>query len=106
MADVLPQVTSVMVDILDELGEPELAAALPDQRFHGRCRCRPDCRFALTAPPGSSGTYMLWLESADETLGEADLDPDCSMVTAFNIDHVTLGLPPDWLDTADAAVLP
>lgn len=49
---------------------------------------------------------MLWLESADETLGEADLDPECSMVTAFNIDHVTLGLPSDWLDTADAAVLP
>jgi hypothetical protein len=106
MADLLPEITSLVVDILRDLGESELAARLPEQRFHGRCRCRADCTYAMSAPPGSSGTFMLWLELGGEILGEASLDPDCTMITNFTIDHLALGVSPDWLTTADAAITP
>lgn len=98
LADVLPGVTSHLIDILHGLGqpEPELAARLQRQSFHGRCRCRPGCEFALTAPRGSGGTFMLWLEVDGETIGEADLDPDGTRITAFTIvDHEGFA---DWLD--------
>jgi hypothetical protein len=102
MAQAMPEVTERLVDLLRDLGHHDLAAALPAQRFHGRCHCRPECRFALTAPQGASGSLMVWLEIVeDEPIGQASLHPHGYIVTSFEIDEPqALGLPPDWLERA------
>jgi hypothetical protein len=99
MATAFPEVTTRIIEILRGTGYPDLADPLPAQRFLGRCHCKPGCSFALTAPPGSSGSLMVWLEAAGETVGEASLDPAGQIVTDFYIgDPKTAGIPPDWLE--------
>ena len=99
MATALPEVTAGIVAVLHQMGHPELAEPLPSQRFYGRCRCKPGCAFALTAWPGSSGTYMTWLQLDGEIIGQASLDPDCRTITDFELDDPdALGIPANWLD--------
>jgi hypothetical protein len=101
LCEVLPEVSAVLARALAGLGEPELAARLPFQGFHGRCGCKPDCRFVLTAPAGSSGSLMLWLEVDGDIAGEVSLDPDGRFVTDFEIsDCAALGIRPDWYGAA------
>ncbi|GIH11207.1 hypothetical protein Rhe02_92740 [Rhizocola hellebori] len=69
LIEVFPQATEAVATILVDMNEPELATSLLGQRFHGRCDCVPGCRFVLTAPAGSSGSQMLWLESAGDVVG-------------------------------------
>jgi hypothetical protein len=103
MGEAFPDVTSVLVGLLAELGEADLAARLPRQGFYGRCDCKPGCRFVLTAPAGSSGSRMLWLEVGGEIVGEVSLDPDGRFVTNFELrDCAAVDIPPDWFDTANA----
>lgn len=99
MATAFPDVTARVVALLNHMGHSDLADSLAGQYFYGRCHCRPGCTFVLTAPPGSSGSLMVWLEIAGETVGEASLDPEGQTVTDLDIsDPETLGIPPDWLD--------
>jgi hypothetical protein len=99
MATVFPEVTIRIVEILRETGYPELADPLPAQRFYGRCHCKPGCSFVLTAPPGSSGGLMVWLEVSGETVGEASLNPAGQIITDFEIgDPKNAGISPNWLE--------
>lgn len=99
MATVFPEVTIRIVEILRETGYPELADPLPAQRFYGRCHCKPGCSFVLTAPPGSSGSLMVWLEDSGETVGEASLNPAGQIIADFEIgDPKTAGISPNWLE--------
>lgn len=107
MREAFPLATSRVAEILVELGESRLAERLLDQRFYGRCDCRPDCQFVLTAPAGSSGPYMLWLEVAGEIVGEVSLDPDGTFVTNFVItDCPAAGIPPNWLESTSPVARP
>ncbi|GIG03205.1 hypothetical protein Cci01nite_82980 [Catellatospora citrea] len=93
-----PQATEIVATILVDMIEPELAASLLGQRFHGCCDCTPGCRFVLTAPAGSSGPQMLWLEAAGDVVGEVSLDPTGTFVTNLDIsDCAAVAIPPDWL---------
>jgi hypothetical protein len=107
LIEVFPQVTEVVATILADMNEPELAASLLGQQFHGRCDCVPGCRFVLTAPAGSAGSLMLWLEAAGDVVGEVSLDPSGTFVTNLDIgDCAAVGISPDWLSvtvSADAA---
>jgi hypothetical protein len=88
------------VRVLAGMGEPGLAAILPRQGFYGRCGCEAGCRFVLTAPAGSSGSLMLWLEVGGNIVGEVSLDPDGRFVTNFDVsDCVAVGVAPDWFDS-------
>ncbi|MEV0728203.1 hypothetical protein [Polymorphospora sp. NPDC050346] len=106
LLEVYPRATEIVAAILVGMNEPELAASLLGQQFHGRCDCRPGCRFVLTAPAGSSGSQMLWLETAGDVVGEVSLDPTGRFVTNLDIsDCAAVGIPPDWLDvTVSTAV--
>lgn len=99
-----PRLTGAVVEILVDLGEQELAARLLDQRFHGRCACKPDCQFLLTAPPGSGMPYWLMLESDDEVVAEATIDASGTFLSSLYIaDCAAVGIPPDWLDAVAPA---
>ncbi len=76
MAGAHSDVTRKLVQMLRTMGHHELANQLPNQPLHGRCACTPACTSALTAPPGSSGTYLIWLELGSETIGQASHNPD------------------------------
>jgi hypothetical protein len=102
-----PLATSRVAEILVEVGESGLAERLLRQGFYGRCDCRSDCRFVLTAPAGSSGSLMLWLEVAGDIVGQVSLDPDGASVTNFEIDDCRMvGIPADWLDSPSLAPVP
>lgn len=106
LIEVFPQTIETVATILVDMNEPELAASLLGQRFHGRCDCAPGCRFVLTAPAGSSGSQMLWLETAGDVVGEVSLDPTGMFVTNLDIsDCAAAGIPPAWLDVPTAAVV-
>ena len=97
MGEVFPEVTGVLAGLLADMGEPGLAARLPRQGFYGRCGCKPGCRFVQTAPAGSSGSLMLWLEAGGNIAGEVSLDPGGRFVTDFDLcDCAAVGVPPDW----------
>jgi hypothetical protein len=99
MTEAQPHVSRELVRVLHAMGHHDLADQLPDQPFHGRCTCTPNCTFALTAPPGSSGTSMIWLELDGETIGQASLNPDGTRITDFEIGEPdVLGPHPTWLD--------
>lgn len=99
MGEVFPEVTRVLVRLLADMGEADLAARLPRQGFYGRCCCKPGCRFVQTAPAGSSGSLMRWLEAGDSIVGEVSLDPDGRFVTNFDLcDCAAVGVAPDWVD--------
>ncbi|MDG4826362.1 hypothetical protein O7635_31310 [Asanoa sp. WMMD1127] len=85
MAVAFPDVTARVVAVLREMGYGDLADSLPAQRFYGHCRCRDGCSFLLTAPPGSSGSLMIWLEVSGEAVGEVSLDPPGRMITEIEI---------------------
>jgi hypothetical protein len=103
LREVLPEISVALAGTLTGLGEPELAASLPFLGFHGRCGCKPGCRFVLTAPAGSSGSLMLWLEVGDDIVGEVSLDQDGMLITAFEIsDCAALGIRLDWHDATAA----
>lgn len=58
-------------------------------------------RFVLTAPAGSSGSLMRWLEVGGEIVGEVSLDPGGQFVTNFDLcDCAAVGVPPDWFEAA------
>lgn len=104
LREVFPQATRAVVEVLTDLGEQGLAARLLDQRFHGRCACKPDCRFVLTAPSGSGMPLWLMLESDDEVVAEATVDASGTFLTSLYIaDCAAVGVPPDWLDAVVAA---
>jgi len=101
MGEAFPEVTGVLVGLLADMGEPDLAARLPRQGFCGRCGCKPGCTFVQTAPAGSSGSLMLWLEAGGNIVGEVSLDPGGRFVTDFDLcDCAAVGVRPDWVDAA------
>ncbi|GAA1866385.1 hypothetical protein [Asanoa iriomotensis] len=105
MATIFPDATARVAGVLRELGHSDLADSLPAQHFHGRCHCKPGCTFVLTAPPGSSGSLMIWLEVSEETVGEVSVDPDGQTITNLDIgDPTTLGIPPTWLEDGLSSV--
>jgi hypothetical protein len=83
--DVLPLVTRRVTELLRKIGEPERADGLLDQRFYGRCGCGEDCEFFLTAPSGSSGGHMLWLEDGEDVIGQVSLDPSGKFITELEV---------------------
>ena len=104
MAVILPEVTAQIAAVLHQMGYRDLAETLPCQRFYGRCPCKPGCTFALTAPQGSSGTGMVWLEIDGQTIGQASVSPDRRAITDVELtDPQTLGIPTTWLDQAIAS---
>jgi hypothetical protein len=104
MATVFPDVTARVVALLKQMGHSDLADSLAGQPFYGRCHCRPGCSFVLTAPPGSSGSFMVWLEIAGDPVGEVSLDPEAQTITDLDIsDPETFGISSDWLEQVLAA---
>lgn len=99
MAAAFPEAVTRIVEALRQMGYPDLADSLPSQQFYGRCQCKPGCSFALTAPPGSAGSLMIWLEASGEIIGEASLDPQGKTITNFDIGNPKkLDIPPNWLE--------
>lgn len=87
LSDARPNLLRRMLVLLENVGEPGLAARLATQTYYGECPCKPHCRAVLTAPPGSSSPLMLWLEDDGEIAGQVSLNADGTMVTLVELDE-------------------
>jgi hypothetical protein len=62
-----------------------LAGTIEDLLFYGLCSCSPTCTNLLTAPFGSSGSWVAQLEREGEDVIWLSLDPSATTVTGIEV---------------------
>jgi hypothetical protein len=86
MADVFPDLTADIVRLLRATDPDDpLAETIEDLPFHGPCTCSPTCTNLLTAPFGSSGSWMVQVERDGEDNIRLCLDPSATAVTDIEV---------------------
>ena len=85
LTDVYPALVSFLDAALVGEGEPELARALAELRFHGWCGCGPTCNYLRTAPAARASNAWIHLDDEDE--GEEEREPRVWL--QLDLDHTS-----------------
>jgi hypothetical protein len=79
-------------------GEPSLARAVQQLRFHGWCKCRQSCNYLQTAAAGSRDNAWIHLDDEDSPRVWLQLDRGHTSFAGMEICEYTLG-PASELDS-------
>lgn len=86
LVDVFPDLVADIVVLLHAEDEDDsLADTVETLLFHGVCTCTATCTNLLTAPPGSSGSWMVQLERNGEDVIWLSLDPSATAITDIEV---------------------
>ncbi|MEW9527394.1 hypothetical protein [Microbispora sp. NPDC049125] len=86
LADVFPDLTAEIITLLGEQDENgPLAGKVGGLLFYGACTCSSMCTNLLTAPPGSSGSWMVQLKRNGEDVILLSLDPTATTITDIEV---------------------
>ncbi|MYS09026.1 hypothetical protein GTW71_21895 [Streptomyces sp. SID6041] len=93
LADVYPALVLFLDAALVTEGEPALAKAVGESRFHGWCGCSPTCTYLRTAP--ASCADSAWIHLNDEVPRVwLQLDRDHASFAGMEICEFDLGSTP------------
>ncbi|TQS18091.1 hypothetical protein [Microbispora hainanensis] len=86
LTDVFPDLAAEIITLLREQDESDpLADTVKDLLFYGVCTCKPTCANLLTAPPGSSGCYVVQLERDGDHVVWLSLDSTATKITDIEV---------------------
>jgi hypothetical protein len=86
LADVFPDLAADIALLLRAEDEDHpLAGTIEDLLFYGPCPCSPTCTNLLTAPLGSSGTWVAPLQRDGEHVIWLSLNPSATAVAAIEV---------------------
>ncbi|WP_182886491.1 hypothetical protein [Microbispora sp. H10885] len=86
LADVFSGLTAEIIALLREQNENDsLVDVVEDLPFYGVCTCSFTCTNLLTAPLGSSGTWIVRLERDGEDVIWLSLAPTGTTITAIEV---------------------
>ncbi|GII52404.1 hypothetical protein Pth03_07930 [Planotetraspora thailandica] len=86
LVDVFPDLTADIIALLRVQNENDpLADAVEDLLFYGVCTCSATCTNLLTAPPGSSSSWMVELERDGESVIWLSLNPTATAITDIEV---------------------
>ncbi|MFI6451792.1 hypothetical protein ACIBF6_09580 [Streptosporangium amethystogenes] len=86
LVHVFPELAADIVTLLRAEDENHsLANTIEDLLFYGVCTCSATCTNLLTAPPGSSGSWMVQLEQNSEDVIWLSLDPTATTITDIEV---------------------
>ncbi|MET7300366.1 hypothetical protein [Embleya sp. NPDC005575] len=85
VVDVFPKLAAEIVELLLADGDDALADVVGDLRYFGPCTCSPTCTNLLTAPVGSSCSFMAQLERDGEVVIWLSLDPTTTTITHIEV---------------------
>lgn len=86
LADAFPDLTAEIITLMREQNQNDpLAGTVEDLLFYGVCTCSATCANLLTAPLGSSGSWMVQLERNGEDVVWLSLDPTAATITSIEV---------------------
>ncbi|MFG2234756.1 hypothetical protein ACGFNX_33025 [Streptomyces sp. NPDC048723] len=94
LADVYPALVSFLASELAAEGEPALAQAVAQLRFHGWCTCSRTCNYLRTAPADRADNAWIHRDDGDTPLVRLQLDRGHTSFAGMEICSFELGPAP------------